>query len=453
MRPIHTGLLPLLLVVLACATNETARPEPSDTMILDTLPLPGRWDWPVKDSTRIKTERNRREQEKARQEAEARAGESGRDSEGLKATIDAWSTERATSHSGPLAAWEAQDMPDERETSEKNELVVAPIPFANPTIGAGLYVVAGYIFRIDPEDRDSPPSAVGVGGMLSTNGSRAVGLGGQLHLDEDRWRVSGALGYADVNYTIYDVGKKLGFKGRDIDIGQSMVGFQFGVLRYVGEGFYVGPVYRGFTIDTDVNQGRAIAVGPFEFALPTVRTRESSVGLKLERDLRDDKFYPRSGSHLVSTVRVFRESLGGDHDYEIYELGYDSFDSLTPRTVLAGRVFGRYADGGVPFYGLSYLGSLPDIRGYEVGRHQDRLLVAAQVELRQELGYDFGATVFAGFGQVAGSFSELTFEDFLPGLGAGLLKTIAKKNHINLRADVAWGVDGWVFYFGVGQNF
>ena len=40
-----------------------------------------------------------------------------------------------------------------------------------------------------------------------------------------------------------------------------------------------------------------------------------------------------------------------------------------------------------------------------------------------------------------------------PYLGAGITYKIASDNHVNMRADVAWGVDGWVFYLGVGQAF
>jgi hypothetical protein len=46
---------------------------------------------------------------------------------------------------------------DARPEEKRGEPFVAPIPFRSPTLGWGGALAGGYIFRIDPEDRDSPP--------------------------------------------------------------------------------------------------------------------------------------------------------------------------------------------------------------------------------------------------------------------------------------------------------
>lgn len=48
-------------------------------------------------------------------------------------------------------------------------------------IGSGLDLGVGYIFQLDPNDKVSPPSAVGAGGFFTSNGSKGFGVGGKLY--------------------------------------------------------------------------------------------------------------------------------------------------------------------------------------------------------------------------------------------------------------------------------
>jgi len=451
------ALVALVAATLLSACESTAPREPSDKDILASLPTPGPLSWPARDTTRVASERNRRAQlaaeEEARREADQREEEDEEDEEDLLSYIEAWYPDESHGGTGAGGMFEVDDWPGDEKGLDEDELVIVPVPFANPTIGAGLYLIGGYIFRIDPEEEDAPPSAAGLAGMVSTNGSWGVGLGGSFHVDEDRWRILTALAYADVNYKLYGIGQQLGLEGRSVDISQSVLGLEVDVLRYLGSSMYLGPVFRAFTVDTDLNKGRPFEFGRFRLNIPTVRTREVSAGLEFTRDTRDDKFYPRRGDHLDLQARVYSEGLGGDHDYRVYTAAWSLYHSLANRTVLAGRGYGRLADGDVPFYALSYLGAGSDIRGYEVGRYQDRILLAFQAEIRQELAHHFGVEVFGGVGQVADRMGDFRLNDFLPGVGAGVTYTVTDKSHVNMRADVAWGVDGWVFYLGVGQAF
>ena len=48
---------------------------------------------------------------------------------------------------------------------------------------------------------------------------------------------------------------------------------------------------------------------------------------------------------------------------------------------------------------------------------------------------------------------SLNFKDLLPAGGAGARITVAKANHVNARADVAFSKQGVSFYFAVGEAF
>ena len=83
------------------------------------------------------------------------------------------------------AANEKDDKEKEKEKSKKKPsklagVVVAPLPISSPAIGSGIIPVLGYIFPFSSKDKVSPPSTVGVAGLITNNGSRGFVIGGQL---------------------------------------------------------------------------------------------------------------------------------------------------------------------------------------------------------------------------------------------------------------------------------
>ena len=127
--------------------------------------------------------------------------------------------------------------------------------------------------------------------------------------------------------------------------------------------------------------------------------------------------------------------------------------SSRQRHVLALSGYGRFAFGDVPFFGLSMFGAPNNLRGYPVGRYQDRMLLAGQVEYRFHLMRRLGLVAFGGVGAVAPDIGEFRNADALPSGGFGVRYLVAPKNKVNFRVDVAWGKDGDAVYLGVGEAF
>ena len=123
---------------------------------------------------------------------------------------------------GPIVVQEPGTVTDPEVATEEDrkppsaELVIAPIPFSNPTFGAGLILAPAYIFPLDPQDMLSPPSTVALGAMYSSNDSKAFAAGGNVHYDEDRHRVSGGIGYFDINYDFFGIGSDAGDQGLSV---------------------------------------------------------------------------------------------------------------------------------------------------------------------------------------------------------------------------------------------
>ena len=80
-------------------------------------------------------------------------------------------------------------------------------------------------------------------------------------------------------------------------------------------------------------------------------------------------------------------------------------------------------------------------------------MTPVQAGLRYHTRGRFGATAFAGFGQVAPSAGAVFEAQVLPAGGAGLRYQLTRRYPMHLRLDYAWGRNGALFYFSVSEAF
>jgi len=340
---------------------------------------------------------------------------------------------------------------DPAVTLKRGEFVVAPLPMVNPTLENGLAFVTGYLYRTDPHDAVTAPSASAVAGFKTSNGSWGAGVLQSLHLWHDRFRLLGVAAYADVNYKFFGIGESAGAAGTSIELNQAgPAGAIEGLIR-VAPNWYIGARYQMLRM-TVTTEAIAIADGP---TLPAqdANLRTAALGPRVHYDSRDNPFYPRHGMQVQGVVSFYDETVGGHRTYQVYQGWINRYAAVGARHVFAWHAGACGVDGSVPFYDLCMLGKSQDLRGYTVGQYRDRAMIAAQAEWRSELWWRFGGTVFAGGGEVVPDFGALNWNDALPGGGVGLRFTVAKRNHVNLRADYAWGKDSSAFYVSVLEAF
>jgi hypothetical protein len=58
---------------------------------------------------------------------------------------------------------------------KRGQLIIAPIPISSPAVGSGLVLAVGYVFKLNQNDKSSPPSTVGPVGAFTNSGSRGDG--------------------------------------------------------------------------------------------------------------------------------------------------------------------------------------------------------------------------------------------------------------------------------------
>ena len=336
---------------------------------------------------------------------------------------------------------------------EHGEFVFAPIPMHSPAIGAGLALGLGYIFKLNKDDKDSPPSAIGVGTLFTSNSTRGGAVGAKLYLKRDLYRVTLGGGRARVNYDFFGSGIIAGNAGRFIPLTSRGTALFGEMLRRVKGKLYVGGrvQYRKLSVairpqDGD-SEGRPV-IDNLELDARTV-----ALGLKTTRDTRNDTFYPTKGSLFDFTSDFFDQAWGSRFEYQVYKADFNRYHTLTPRHVLAYRAMGCAANGRVPFYDLCLYGAMNDLRGYTAGRYQDRRMFATQAEYRVELPKRFGLVAFGGFGGVARHLNEFRLDQLLPAAGAGARFRLTKESHVNFRVDLAVGRTGHTVTIGVGEAF
>jgi hypothetical protein len=173
--------------------------------------------------------------------------------------------------------------------------VIFPIPISNPTIGSGLGLGTGLLYRTD---EGSAPSYTGVGGLFTNSRTWGVGALQYLSLDEDRYRLSFGLGYASVHYDFFGAGDDAGDRGRSIPIRQNGYFTNPWAEIRVADELYVGLQYRLIEARTQIDaddRGGSLA------RLLDGRQADfisSGAGPILDWDTRDDPFWPHQG-HLL----------------------------------------------------------------------------------------------------------------------------------------------------------
>jgi hypothetical protein len=334
---------------------------------------------------------------------------------------------------------------------KRGQLIIAPIPISSPAVGSGLVLAVGYVFKLNQEDKTSPPSTVGLVGAFTNSGTRGGGIGGRLYFSENKYQTTFALVKGRVNFDFFGVGIRPGREPVSVPLkmGGTILFGEF--MRNVGKDIFIGPRYqrRNLYVRLDGLQ----TPGGFEIPEIDLKAVSSSLGFHVQRDKRDSTFYPTKGSLFDVTGDFFAKGLGSNRQYQNYKVSYNGYRELAPKQILAyrGMVCASYQD--VPFYDLCLYGTSSDLRGYTGGENQNRRMFATQAEYRRELKGRFGMVAFAGLGGIASRWNAFRADELLPAAGAGLRFTLDKKNRINYRVDFGVGRGGHTLSIGVGEAF
>jgi hypothetical protein len=319
-------------------------------------------------------------------------------------------------------------------------VVVAPIPFSNPTVGSGLALGGAWLFTADPQ---STTSSIGVGGFKSDNGSSGYAFGTDLSLAADRYQLSILIGEVDLTYD-FNAGRF------DFPLTQTASIYRldlgYGLSREVSVG--VGLRYVETSLSTDF-----LGDLPPEIDA-ALDLNVLKYGLTADWDNRDSDLYPTRGGRVA--LEAFRGDVRGDvgRDYDKAVLQGQVFrQGFGRRDVVAGETTACAASETAPFFDTCSLGLVDGLRGFSVTDYIGNRLLSAQAEYRGRIGGSrFGYAVFAGGGWVG---ETLTSDSGVHGAaGAGLRFRLSRSFPVDFSVDLTANSDGdSLYYVYVGQSF
>ena len=341
-----------------------------------------------------------------------------------------------------------------KSSSPRGSFIVAPLPISSPALGTGIVPIFGYIFPFRKDDKVSPPSVVGMAGLVTNNGSRAFGAYADLFLKEDTFRITALYARGNLNYDLYGIGLASGDAGLKLPLEQTGQMFRSELLRRVGWDFFLGVRFWTGSSDIVPRMTGGMATQPEPPPDIGLQTALRAVGVRLNRETAPNRFYPTTGTLLDFSSDFFSEDLGSKYSFQAYRFTFNKYGSLSKNQVLAYNLFICGTGGTPPFYGNCIYGTNNELRGYTAGRYLDRYMFATQLEYRLTLPKRLGVVGFGGIGEVVPGGSQLfRINNVLPGGGGGLRFQLSKAHRVNLRADFARGKDTWTWSMGVGESF
>lgn len=334
------------------------------------------------------------------------------------------------------------------ETRLVEDVVVAPIPISNPTVGTGLAVVVMPFYYLGP---DSPLSNTAVAAGYTSSGSWALGAAQTTRLKGDEIRIDGLLAFIDLRYNFFGKGAEAGEAGRSVPIQQKAAALVPELLFQLRQHMFVGVRYRGIKVETSLDTS---AVPPLLAPLIDVSGTIASSGLGpvAVLDTRDNEMNPSRGLLAEFRGNFAQHTFGSDNTYFNFSSAANHYQRLGAG-VLALRGYACGATQRTPLFDLCLYGAGNDLRGYEIGRYRDRAMFAAQGEYRFPLGGRFGGVAFAGTGKVGAEFGEMGNEPWLSSVGIGVRWLASQKARVNLSFDLAHGRDGTSAYMYVKEAF
>jgi outer membrane protein assembly factor BamA len=163
------------------------------------------------------------------------------------------------------------------------------------------------------------------------------------------------------------------------------------------------------------------------------------LGITSAYDSRKNRYNPNQGAYVLFTSSFYSSIFGSDYVFTSMKLDARKYFNPWYKHVIAIQATTNSTSGNVPFYSLSFLGGLNQMRGYYEGAIRDKVLVDGQIEYRMPVWKIFGVVGWVGTGRVATSYSDFKFEQMWVSYGGGLRIKVDSKHDTNLRFDYGFG--------------
>jgi hypothetical protein len=314
-----------------------------------------------------------------------------------------------------------------------------PVIVTEPAVGFGGGLAPLFIKRPAETPDDAParpptPSIYGAAGFVTDNGSWGAGGFYLLPFSGDRFRLTGGLGYLDLNLKFYGFGADSPLQKEPIPFDIRTAATSQRVQARLGSSdFYAGVQYLFLATKSRFAGELPPGITPRELNIDV-----GGLGGRLEYDTRDNFLSPTRGLDLYGEGNAFEPAFGSGSRFGRARIQTLLFGRPAEHWGLGLRVDARYAWGDVPFFMQSTL----DMRGLTAGRYLDNVALLAEGEPRYWIDDRWMVLVFGGAGRVAPTWGKLASAETVWATGFGFRYLIARKLGLQAGLDVGFGPSG-----------
>ena len=303
--------------------------------------------------------------------------------------------------------------------------ILAPVFTSNPKLGVTLGGTVGYLRFFDPESR---PSMFAATGQYSDTESIVAGIFAKTSFaaDHQRLNVAGTFGNIKNDYDDYlGTGVPLRNEAELKSVIARYLYRVYGNLFVGGQG-----IYQNFNIAGETPTDEAIldilGVAPY---------KSGGIGVVAYYDSRDNDFKPTQGWVASLNNLAYRESLGGETNFDVYRADFRHYFSPGDRMVLAFRQLNHLTDD-APTQNLSPI----QLRGYKTGQYTGKYVSQIEGEVRLKLANRWTSNIFAGAGCTYGDEKSCSDNaNIFPMGGAGIQFVLKPALGIVLNLEYAVG--------------
>ena len=335
------------------------------------------------------------------------------------------------------------------DTIKNLKINAFPVVFYLPETGLGYGGLGLSTFRLPGESLSSRPSSIQLGLTFTTKKQFLLFMPFEFYLDEEKWRITGELGYYKYFYNYYGRGINSIAENQEdytadfprvrLKTYRELIPRLSLGLGYEFDGFNVLEPEQGGLLENSDEIGKGGG---------TI----SNLGLLALFDNRDNIFYPTKGWFVEGSFFTSADWLGSSFSYQKFELDARYYQKLKGTQVLATNLFLGTRSENTPFVDLSYLGTKRS-RGFDNRRYLDNTELTLATEYRFPIWKRFKGAVFGSTSTVSPSLDEVLSSSFRSAVGGGLRYVLNKKEGTRLRVDYGISNQGGQFYFTINEAF
>lgn len=324
--------------------------------------------------------------------------------------------------------------------SEKSPWMLAPIFNSNPKLGTAFGGLGGYLYYFDEKSR---PSIFAVTAQYSTTDSIVGGAQARTSFNEDGQRLIAGFVYGNVKNDYSD------YLGTGVPL-KSNGELRSAIARYlyrVTGDWFIGAqgIYQNVFVggDTAFDDQVLDILGAEPY-------KSGGLGLVVYHDSRDNENKPTAGWLLSMSNMAYRESLGGENNFDVYRVDFRYYLEHGDGNVFAVRQLNHLTNDAPTVARASI-----QLRAYKIGQYNAQYMSSIEAEERLRLGEKWTATIFAGVACLYGD-GEKCWDDksLFPTLGGGIQYVLKPKEGIVMNLEYAWGKDGnYGLYLKMGYAY